>query len=73
LKNGEIDYEHGLKQAALESGKSIHNASLNADNFSSVIHQFLKEHPLNDNPIGKFGLPADKDRWDRYKLRIKRK
>jgi hypothetical protein len=72
LEKGEIDYDK-LKKPALEDSKIVPNVSLNSDNFSLVIHHYLKENAVNDNPIGNLGLPADKNRYGRYKLRIKRK
>lgn len=43
------------------------------DNFSDILNSHSKIDPNNDSAFGKFGVPADKNRWGKYKLRIKRK
>lgn len=40
---------------------------------TQLIHEYLISNPRDYNPIGKFGLPADKKRWGKYKLKPKRK
>ena len=46
---------------------------LTESNFTKAIHAYLEAHPVENSSIGKFGLPADKNRWGKYKLKIKRK
>jgi hypothetical protein len=67
-----LDYEnHNIKQSNLIYEEKVQeNKSV-----SSAIQKYLASHPVSDNPIGKLGLPADKNqnRWGRYKLKIKHK
>lgn len=51
----------------------IVNEPLSKSNFSASIHAYLKAHPIEDFNSGKFGVPADKNLWRKYKLRTKRK
>jgi len=46
---------------------------LTESNFTKAIHAYLEAHPIENSSIGKFGVPADKNRWGKYKLKIKRK
>ena len=46
---------------------------LTATNFSDSIRAYLKAHPADSGQFGKFGVPADKNRWGKYKIKIKRK
>ena len=47
--------------------------SVTKDNFSDILSEHLKENPAIASTFGKFGVPADKNRWGKYKIRIKRK
>jgi hypothetical protein len=44
---------------------------LTASNFSDLINAYLKAHPAGSDKFGKFGVPADKNRWGKYKIKIK--
>lgn len=46
---------------------------LTAANFSDSVRAYLKAHPVDSGQLGKFGVPADKNRWGKYKIKIKRK
>lgn len=46
---------------------------LTAANFSDSISAYLKARPADSDQFGKFGVPADKNRWGKYKIKIKRK
>jgi hypothetical protein len=43
------------------------------DNFSDILNSYPKENYINDSLFGKFGVPADKNRWGKYKVRVKRR
>ncbi|GAB2912819.1 hypothetical protein [Rheinheimera gaetbuli] len=46
---------------------------LTEDNFPTAIHSYLQAHPVNSSLIGQKGLPADKNRWGKYKIKLKRR
>lgn len=46
---------------------------LTATNFSDAISAYLKARPVDYDQLGKFGVPADKNRWGKYKIKMKRK
>jgi hypothetical protein len=39
----------------------------------SQIQQHLASNPIDASEIGKFGVPADKNCWGKYKIKVKRK
>jgi len=55
------------------SPQQARHEPLSESNFSSAIRAYLSSHPIETSAFGKFGLPADKNRWGKYKLKIKHK
>lgn len=48
------------------------SSTIDQGDFNALIAEYISTHPLETSDIGKFGLPADKNRWGKYKIRIKR-
>jgi len=54
------------------NGQPIKAAPLTEENFDRMVRNYLLSNPIQTRE-GQFGLPADKNRWGRYKLKLKRK
>lgn len=48
------------------------SSTIDREHFNALIKEYISTHPIETSEIGKFGLPADKNRWGKYKIRIKR-
>jgi len=67
-----------LKSTYIDPGsfsvsKVLDSDLLEMENARNEISSYLKSHPLKHSAFGRIGVPASKNRWGKYKLKLKRK